>query len=344
MVKTVKLTALIEANENVAFDEASINQSLGQLGLIKSFEISLDSEDVKSTQAKVDSTTTQSSSEIESFIRESNKIYFGTLTIEQRKTLGITVLHAANHEKIMNDETFKSRFISMSSKKFNLDESHITNLLSRTDGDKLFDELRSKFLEGDLTQMFVYIWEMILSTGEEDDLEIELVENSAERYGFEKPLISETKKLGNDRAKVSKAVDIINSGDVAYNKLKAFEKTVLVSLLLTECSTIAGKISQDDMKLLKNLLNSQFNFPSNSLTVVLEKDLEYSLIKKVEQVEVYREKYELVEFLWERILSTEDDVNDGEMELIRKMVRKLDISDVESEGARKEVEQNLSTN
>ena len=344
MVKTVKLTALIEANENVAFDEASINQSLGQLGLIKSFEISLDSEDVKSTQAKADSTTTQSSSEIESFIRESNKIYFGTLTIEQRKTLGITVLHAANHEKIMNDETFKSRFISMSSKKFNLDESHITNLLSRTDGDKLFDELRSKFLEGDLTQMFVYIWEMILSTGEEDDLEIELVENSAERYGFEKPLISETKKLGNDRAKVSKAVDIINSGDVAYNKLKAFEKTVLVSLLLTECSTIAGKISQDDMKLLKNLLNSQFNFPSNSLTVVLEKDLEYSLIKKVEQVEVYREKYELVEFLWERILSTEDDVNDGEMELIRKMVRKLDISDVESEGARKEVEQNLSTN
>ena len=70
----------------------------------------------------------------------------------------------------------------------------------------------------------------------------------------------------------------------------------------------------------------------------------YSLTKKVEQVEVYREKYELVEFLWERILSTEADVNDGEMGLIRKMIRRLDISDVESEGARKEVEQNLSTN
>ena len=142
--------------------------------------------------AKVDSTTSQSSSEIVNFIRESNKIYFGTLNIEQRKTLGITVLHAANHEKIMNDETFKSKFISMGSKKFYLDESYITNLLSGTDGDKLFDELKSKFLEGDLTQMFVYIWEMILSIGEEDDLEIELVESSAERYGFEKPLISET--------------------------------------------------------------------------------------------------------------------------------------------------------
>ena len=49
----------------------------------------------------------------------------------------------------------------------------------------------------------------------------------------------------------------------------------------------------------------------------------------------------MVEFLWERVLSTEEDIKDEEMELIRKMVRRLDISDVESEGARKDVEQNL---
>ena len=41
------------------------------------------------------------------------------------------------------------------------------------------------------------------------------------------------------------------------------------------------------------------------------------------------------------MLSTEENIKDDEMELIRKMVRRLDISDVESEGARKEVEQNL---
>ena len=35
------------------------------------------------------------------------------------------------------------------------------------------------------------------------------------------------------------------------------------------------------------------------------------------------------------------DIKDNEMDLIRKMIRRLDISDVESEGARKEVEQNL---
>ena len=343
MVKQVKLTAIIEANDNAVFDDSSINQSVGLLGSVKSFEVSLDEEESTSNE-QFDSNSTQNSSELVNFIKESNKIYFGTLTIEQRKSIGITVLHVANLEKIRNDDAFKSKFISICSQKFSLNESSVSNILSNTNDDALFSEIRSKFLEGDLSQMFVYIWEMILSVGEEDDLEIELVENTAEKYGFEKPIISETKKLGNDRAKVTKAIEIIDSGDVAYNKLKAFEKTVLVSLLLTECSTIDGKISQDDLKLLKNLLNSQFNFSSNSLTVVLEKNLGYSLTKKVEQVEVYREKYELVEFLWERILSTEDDVNDGEMGLIRKMIRRLDISDVESEGARKEVEQNLSTN
>tara|TARA_B100000989_G_scaffold84497_2_gene60604 strand:+ start:1653 stop:2684 length:1032 start_codon:yes stop_codon:yes gene_type:complete len=343
MVKQVKLTAIIEANDNAVFDDSSINQSVGLLGSVKSFEVSLDEEESTSNE-QFDSNSTQNSSELVNFIKESNKIYFGTLTIEQRKSIGITVLHVANLEKIRNDDAFKSKFISICSQKFSLNESSVSNILSNTNDDALFSDIRSKFLEGDLSQMFVYIWEMILSVGEEDDLEIELVENTAEKYGFEKPIISETKKLGNDRAKVTKAIEIIDSGDVAYNKLKAFEKTVLVSLLLTECSTIDGKISQDDLKLLKNLLNSQFNFSSNSLTVVLEKNLGYSLTKKVEQVEVYREKYELVEFLWERILSTEDDVNDGEMGLIRKMIRRLDISDVESEGARKEVEQNLSTN
>ena len=73
----------------------------------------------------------------------------------------------------------------------------------------------------------------------------------------------------------------------------------------------------------------------------METKITESLLKKVEQVEVYREKYELVEFLWEKVLSTEAVVDDGGMNLIRKMIRRLDISDIESEGARKEAEENL---
>ena len=190
--------------------------------------------------------------------------------------------------------------------------------------------------------MFTFIWEKILSVGEEDDFEIDLIENSAEKFGLEKQTINDTKKTGNERAKIIKAISSIEAGKVAYNKLKAFEKTVLLSLMLTECSRIDGKISSDDLALLKNIFSDQFNISSNVMTAIIEKKFNYSITKKVEQVEVYREKYELVEFLWEKILSSESEINDNEMTLIRKWVRRLDISDVESEGARKDVEANLN--
>ena len=70
--------------------------------------------------------------------------------------------------------------------------------------------------------------------------------------------------------------------------------------MLTECSRIDGKISSEDLSLLKSIFSEQFAISSNVMTVVIEKELGYSITKKVEQVEVYREKYELVEFLWEK--------------------------------------------
>lgn len=340
MSKKVKLTAVISTDEDKVLDETAINNSVGLLGKIESYNIGLDSNDSGNTLTSNNSNNGVVS-EISNFIRDSNKIYFGSLEMDQREAVAVAIVHSANYEKIKNDTAFSQKIISMFAKKFGKEDSLISKIFSDTDDANLFDTIKSKFLEGDLGQMFIYIWEKVLSVGEEDDQEVELIETTAEKFSMEKPEIAETKKQGNERAKVSKGIDSINSGNTAYNKLKAFEKTVLIALMLTECSTIDGKISSEDLSQLRNLLNEQFNFSSNSLTVILEKDLGYSITKKVEQVEVYREKYELVEFLWERILSTESDIKDGEMELIRKMVRRLDISDVESEGARKEVEANL---
>ena len=340
MSKKVKLTAVISTDEDKVLDETAINNSVGLLGKIESYNIGLDSDDSGNTLTSNNSNNGVVS-EISNFIRDSNKIYFGSLEMDQREAVAVAIVHSANYEKIKNDTAFSQKIISMFAKKFGKEDSLISKIFSDTDDANLFDTIKSKFLEGDLGQMFIYIWEKVLSVGEEDDQEVELIETTAEKFSMEKPEIAETKKQGNERAKVSKGIDSINSGNTAYNKLKAFEKTVLIALMLTECSTIDGKISSEDLSQLRNLLNEQFNFSSNSLTVILEKDLGYSITKKVEQVEVYREKYELVEFLWERILSTESDIKDGEMELIRKMVRRLDISDVESEGARKEVEANL---
>ena len=199
-----------------------------------------------------------------------------------------------------------------------------------------FDNFKNKFLEGDLLQIIIYIWEKILSIGEEDDFELELVEKAASKFGLEPAIINDTKKQGNDRAKIAKAIVSIESGKVPFNKLKAFEKTVLLGLMLSECSTIDGQISKENLSQLKRVLSSQFGISNNAASVILEKKLNYSITEKVEKVEVYREKYDLVAFLWEKILSTEESINDGEMGLIRKWIRRLDISDVESEGARKD--------
>ena len=125
---------------------------------------------------------------------------------------------------------------------------------------------------------------------------------------------------------------IVGLGEIAHIFSKGFEESSNAKLLAVA--------SKDTEKL--NKFSDQFNISSNVMTAVIEKKLNYSITKKVEQVEVYREKYELVEFLWEKILSSESEINDNEMTLIRKWVRRLDISDVESEGARKEVEANLN--
>ncbi len=342
MVKKVKIQAIIETIDDSFIDESMLKRTISPLGEVKSCKVDYNFENTPTKSNIVDDKQVNNSvSEISHLINDANKIYFGTLKIEERKFVAASILHAASIDKINKNSKYADSLTKTFANKFEIDPSYSKELLDQAKDNSSLDTLKEKFLEGDLIQMFAYIWEKVLSKGEEDDFEIDLIEDSGEKFGLEKPDINDTKKTGNERAKIIKAIASIESGKVAYNKLKAFEKTVLLCLMLTECSTIDGKISQEDLKLLKSVFSEQFGISSNAITVVVEKKLGYSITKKVEQVEVYREKYELVEFLWEKVLSTETEVTDPEMTLIRKWVRRLDISDVESEGARKEVEENL---
>ncbi len=343
MSEKIKIEAIIEVQDNSHIDEALLKRTISSLGEVESCKIDNNFEESSNTKpSTVKPSLDKSVSEIDHFINDANKIYFGTLSIDERKYVAASILHSAFVDEINNNPNFKSKLNQTLTEKFDVDSHYTDKLLNQEKDSSVLETLKEKFLEGDLIQMYTYIWEKVLSKGEEDDFEIDLIETSGEKFGLEKPNINDTKKTGNERAKITKAMHSIEAGKVAYNKLKAFEKTILLGLMLTECSKIAGKISSEDLILLKNIFSEQFNITSNVMTVVLEKDLGYSLTKKVEQVEVYREKYELVEFLWEKILSTEAEVDDAGMNLIRKMIRKLDISDIESEGARKEVEANLN--
>ena len=343
IVKKIKIEAIIDIKDESHIDDALLKRTISPIGEIESCKIITDLSNNSNDEQRANSLSLDKNiSEVEHFINDANKIYFGTLSIEDRKYVAASILKSSSRSSLQDNANFKDKLIQTLTKKFEIDSEYATSLLEQEKDPDALETLKSKFLEGDLIQMFTFIWEKILSVGEEDDFEIDLIENSAEKFGLEKQSLNDTKKIGNERAKIIKAISVIEAGKVAYNKLKAFEKTVLLSLMLTECSRIDGKISSDDLALLKNIFSDQFNISSNVMTAVIEKELNYSITKKVEQVEVYREKYELVEFLWEKILSSESEINDNEMTLIRKWVRRLDISDVESEGARKEVEANLN--
>ena len=340
MTKKVKLVLTLDIEEDAIIDEFMVKRMLGQLGEVVSYSLSDFKEGNDNLQPEIQSQEVEIT-QISEFINEANKIYFGSLSIDNRKDVALAILHISNLDKLGSDQ-LKQKFSQIFTEKFEIDSAKVEKLMNDTNDVLLFDVIRTKFLEGDLAQMIIYIWEKILSKGEEeDDFEIGLVENLAEKFSIESQNFNEIKKNGLDRAKISKGIQSVLSGKNAYNKLKAFEKCVLLALMLAECSTIGGKIAPEESSQLKKILSEQLSISSNQATVILEKKLSESLLKKVEQVEVYREKYELVEFLWERVLSTEAEVDEGGMELIRKMIRRLDISDIESEGARKEAEENL---
>jgi len=344
VVKKIKIEAILAIDDNSHVDDALLKRTIDSLGDVQSCKVDNNYNDEKSTKKNINENSSDKSvSEIDHFINDANKIYFGTLTIDERKYVAASILHSSSITDIKTKSEFKDNLKNTLTHKFEIDSNYVDNLLSSEKDELVLGTLKEKFLEGDLIQMFTYIWEKVLSKGqEEDDFEIELIERTGDKFGLEKPAINDTKKTGNERAKITKAIESIEVGKVAYNKLKAFEKTVLLGLMLTECSRIDGKISAEDLSILKSIFSAHFGISSNVITVVLEKELGYSLTKKVEQVEVYREKYELVEFLWEKALSSEAEVSEKEMTLIRKWIRRLDISDVESEGARKEVEANLN--
>ena len=340
MAKKVKLELTLSVEEDTIIDEFMVKRMLGELGEVLSYNLSDFKEGNKSIQSNIQNSEV-AITQISEFINEANKIYFGSLSIDNRKDVALAILHISNLDKLGNDQ-LKQKFSEMFTTKFEIDPAKVNKLMNDTNNVSLFDVIRTKFLEGDLAQMITYMWQVILSKSEEeDDFEIGLVENLAEKFSIESQSFNELKKNGLERAKISKGIQSVLSGKTAYNKLKAFEKGVLLALMLTECATIGGKIASEELSKLKKILNEQLNISANQATVILEKKLPESLLKKVEQVEVYREKYELVEFLWERVLSTEAAVAEDEMELIRKMIRRLDISDIESEGARKEAEENL---
>ena len=93
--------------------------------------------------------------------------------------MAASILKSSSRSSLQDNANFKDKLIQTLTKKFEIDSEYAISLLEQEKDPDVLETLKSKFLEGDLIQMFTY-WEKILSVGEEDDFEIDLIENSAE--------------------------------------------------------------------------------------------------------------------------------------------------------------------
>jgi len=349
MTKKTKFVAILESDKNV--DHLILQNALSSLGKIISFDVD---NDTNETEASVKSeapvinnislANAPKNSEIIELLNESNKIFFESISVSERKLVSIHILIQSNLTKTQNDASFKEKFISMLANKFELDEVYVKNSLEATKDDSMLETIKGKLLEADLNMMFIFIFRNVLSKGEEDFFETELIEGSAEVFEIEN--INEIKKMANERVKVMKAIRVIESDDLAFAKLKGLEKNVLLALVLLECAKEGGKISVEAINHLKSTFNVRLSLSSNISSFIFQKDTSEStdqkqfdsLIMKIEKSVTYKEKYELLVYLWEKLLSSEGVIDEGVIKLIKKLLRKFDMSDIESDGARKDAE------
>ena len=83
-----------------------------------------------------------------------------------------TIVGVNSNQTINSDPEFKKKILDIFEKKFLLDQTLSQKLIDSSGENSSFDNFKNKFLDGDLTQILIYIWEKILSIGEEDDFEI----------------------------------------------------------------------------------------------------------------------------------------------------------------------------
>ena len=226
MTKKVKLELTLDIEEDAIIDEFMVKRMLGQLGEVLSYSLSDFKDGNDNSQPEIQSQEVEIT-QISEFINEANKIYFGSLSIDNRKDVALAILHISNLDKLGSDQ-LKQKFSEIFTEKFEIDSTKVQKLMNDTNDASLFDVIRTKFLEGDLAQMIIYIWENILSKGEEeDDFEIGLVENLAEKFSIESQNFNEIKKNGLDRAKISKGIQSVLSEKLLTINSKLLKKVII---------------------------------------------------------------------------------------------------------------------
>ena len=94
------------------------------------------------TQPSDVDTSNNSVSGISELINSANKIYYGTLTIDQRALVALAIFKYSNFELISNDPSLKDKIISIFANKFELDEATSKKNLEGDINSQNFEDLK----------------------------------------------------------------------------------------------------------------------------------------------------------------------------------------------------------
>ena len=181
-MKRIKLEAVIKVSNDIIVEEAMIKRTAGLLGEIESYDVNNnynESQTDENNSAEKRTENQDGFSEITKSINSANKIYYGSLSLYVKaKAVSLTIFIQVNFDKIKSDENYKAKISSLFENKFSFEKNQLKKIFLSSGENSNFDNFKNKFLEGDLLQIIIYIWEKILSVGEEDDFELELVEKA----------------------------------------------------------------------------------------------------------------------------------------------------------------------
>ena len=107
MSKRIKIEAIIDIEDTLHIDDVLLKRTISSIGEVHSCKIESNFEDKDSNKKlEVPGSLDKTVSEIDHFINDANKIYFGTLSVDERKFVAASILHSSSISNINNDPEF----------------------------------------------------------------------------------------------------------------------------------------------------------------------------------------------------------------------------------------------
>ncbi len=132
MVKKIKVEAIIEISDDTHVDDSLLKRTISSLGNVESCKVDNNFEENSLAEKPSNTPTSDMSiSEIDHVINDANKIYFGTLSFDERKFVAASILHSASITQIKADSGYKSKLNKPFLDKLELDSSYSEHLLNQ---------------------------------------------------------------------------------------------------------------------------------------------------------------------------------------------------------------------